>query len=166
MVSEKGSHQLPFLVIFSMRINGWLLLLLLLAACKSTETKKLTAENDLDAARQFIRAALDGRFDLARDYLLPDSLNNNYLDLAERSYQRLSPADKESYKGATIIVHNNAAINDSVSILIYSNSFKNDKDTLRVIRKEGKWMADLKYLFGDGRDPHTSTAPAGIHSTP
>lgn len=149
-----------------MRINRWILFLLLILACKSPETKKQAAENDLDAGRLFIRAALDGRFDLARDYLLTDSLNNNYIDLAERSYQRLSQADKESYKGSTIVVHNNTALSDSVTVLIYSNSFKNDQDTLRVIRKDGKWLVDLKYLFGHGRNPENPTAAASTDTIP
>lgn len=134
-----------------MRKYRWIPFLLLLAACTSPATKTPTAENDLDAARQFIRAALDGRFDIARDYLLNDSLNNNYLDLAERSYQRLSQADKESYKGSTLVIHHTNALSDSVTLLIYSNSFKNDRDTLRVIRKNGNWRVDLTYLFGHGR---------------
>jgi hypothetical protein len=132
--------------------------LLALTACSSPTEKPQQAENEIDAARQFIRASLDGRFDLARDYLLNDSLNNNYLDLAQRSYQKVSPADKESYKGATIVVHNTNTLNDSTTILIFSNSFKNDHDTLRVIKKENKWWVDLKYLFGHDRSDTTKAA--------
>jgi hypothetical protein len=137
------------------------LILLSFFACSTPSKKPQEAENEIDAARQFIRASLDGRFDLARDFLLNDSLNNNYLDLVQRSYQKVSPADRESYKGATIIIHNASTINDSTSILIFSNSFKNEQDTLRVIKIENKWWVDLKYLFGHGRIESTeATAPA------
>lgn len=131
------------------------------SACVTPAEKPLEAENEIDAARQFIRASLDGRFDLARDFLLVDSLNNNYMDLAERSYQKASPADKESYKGATLVIHNTNTVNDSITIVIFSNSFKNDHDTLRVLKTEGKWRVDLKYLFGHGRsDSSNLTLPA------
>lgn len=125
--------------------------MLVVAACNTPAEKPQEAENEIDAARQFIRASLDGRFDLARDFLLADSLNNNYMDLAERSYQKTTPADKENYKGATIVIHNTNAVNDSTTIVIFSNSFKNDHDTLRVLKSNGKWRVDLKYLFGHGR---------------
>lgn len=125
--------------------------MLVVSACETPAEKPQEAENEIDAARQFIRASLDGRFDLARDYLLVDSLNNNYLDLAERSYRKATPADKENYKGSTIVIHNTNTVNDSTTIVIFSNSFKNDHDTLRVLKTEGKWRVDLKYLFGHGR---------------
>lgn len=126
-------------------------LLLSLYACNNPKEKPQEAENEIDAARQFIRASLDGRFDVAKDYLLNDSLNNNYLDLTQRSYQKVSPADRENYKGATIVIHNTNTLNDSTSIIIFSNSFKNDHDTLRVLKRENKWQVDLKYLFGHDR---------------
>ena len=49
--------------------------------------KSAQSENNIDAARNFIRSALDGKFNDARSYMLQDSLNNNYLDVAERSYK-------------------------------------------------------------------------------
>lgn len=116
------------------------------------------ASSDIDAGRKFVRAALDGKFDQAQAYLLSDSLNLNYLEVAARSYDKLSNADKESYKGASIVVHENRSINDSTTLLIFSNSFKNDKDTLRLIRKDNKWMVDLAYLFLNQQ--HNTVSPS------
>lgn len=150
-----------------MRKKIFPLLLLVVSACDTPAENPLEAENEIDAARQFIRASLDGRFDLARDFLLADSLNNNYMDLAERSYQKASSADKESYKGATIVIHNANSLNDSTTTVIFSNSFKNDHDTLRVMKSNGKWRVDLKYLFGHGRtDSSPLTLPVRSADTP
>ena len=120
--------------------------LCIIISCKNEE-KSSQSENNLDAARNFIRSALDGKFNEARNYMLQDSLNNNYLDVAERSYKNSDQAVKDNYRASTIIIHNLSDINDSVSVLIYSNSFKNDHDTLRVIRANDKWLVDLKYLY-------------------
>lgn len=120
--------------------------LCIIISCKNEEKSSLS-ENNLDAARNFIRSALDGKFNEARNYMLQDSLNNNYLDVAERSYKNSDQAVKDSYRASTIIIHNLSDMNDSVSVLIYSNSFKNDHDTLRVIRTNDKWLVDLKYLY-------------------
>ena len=106
------------------------------------------SENNIDAARNFIRAALDGRFTEARNYMLADSVNTNYMDVAERSYQKAEQATKDGYRTASInIVEVMEKIKDTVTIVIYSNSFKNDHDTLKVLKKDGQWLVDFKYLY-------------------
>lgn len=129
--------------------------LLIIYSCKN-ESNPSEPENNLDAARSFIRSALDGKFNEARNYMLQDSLNNNYLDVAERSYKNTDQATKDSYRASTIIIHNLSDMNDSVSVLIYSNSFKNDHDTLRVIKANDKWLVDLKYLYQHDIDTNYS----------
>jgi len=55
---------------------------------------------------------------------------------------------KEKYRGASIRIHQPVTyLNDTTTIVIYSNSYKNDLDTLRVSKKNGNWLVDLKYLF-------------------
>ena len=122
-------------------------LLVLSTACQQNEKSTQLASNEVDAGRKFLRAALDGKFDIAKEYLLPDSLNLNYLDVASRGYDRLSQTDKENYKGASIIIHENKNENDSTALLIFSNSFKNDRDTLRILKRDKNWFVDLSYLY-------------------
>jgi len=126
--------------------------LFLLFSCISCNNHTEKSENNLDAVRNFIRAALDGRFNEAKDYMLNDSLNTNYLDLAERSYQFINQATKDGYRTSTIHIHQVSPVNDSTSIIIFSNSFKNDHDTLRVLKKEDRWLVDLKYLYEHDND--------------
>lgn len=121
--------------------------LLLTAGCSPSEKKTVEADNELDAARLFVRAALDGKFDEASLYMLQDSLNNNYLEIAARSYEKMTPAERDNYKAATIVIHQAASSNDSTAVVIFSNSFKNDHDTLRIVRNQEQWKVDLKYLF-------------------
>ena len=118
-------------------------------ACKN---KTPDAENDIDAARNFIRAALDGKFDEARTYLLPDSVNINWMDIAERNYTKADAETKYGYQSSSINIHQVQPLNDSNTVVIYSNSFKNDHDTLKVINENGKWLIDLKYLFQHDAD--------------
>lgn len=127
----------------------------LLAACKGKDsrTEPGPSENNIDAARNFVRAALDGRFKDARDYMLPDSLNMNYMDVAERSYQNADKTLRDGYRSASIRIYSPITeLNDSTSIIVYANSYKNDPDTLRVVRKGGRWLVDLKYLFEHDQD--------------
>ena len=125
-------------------------------ACKSKD-KTPVSENDMDAARNFIRAALDGHFDEARTYLLPDSVNVNWMDIAERIYQKADAETRMGYRNASINIHERTKVNDSTTILIYSNTYMKNPDTLRVIRKNDKWMIDLKYLYQHNTDSLAGT---------
>ena len=107
-----------------------------------------TSENDVDAARNFINAALDGHYDKARDMIVPDSANNAWIDLFKRNYQsRMTMADKAGYRDASINIHSVAQPDDSTSIVHYSNSYKKQNDSLLVVRRNGSWLVDLKYSF-------------------
>ncbi|MGC4038862.1 MAG: hypothetical protein QM764_23090 [Chitinophagaceae bacterium] len=137
-------------------------LLLFVAACKnSSDEGQPKSENDIDAARNFIRSALDGKFSEAKTFLLSDSSNNQFFDVYERGYQRVDADTKRSYHEATINIHNVNNLNDSTTIVIFSNSFKNDRDTLRVIKKNNQWLVDLKYLFNHDMDSLNAPPPIG-----
>ena len=130
----------------------FLFLLFLLPACGPDKKPTGKSENDIDAARNFIRAALDGKFDEARNYLLPDSVNTNWMDVAERSYQKTDDDTKRGYRSSSINIHQVTPVNDSTTVVIYSNSFKNDHDTLKIIREKDQWLVDLKYLYEHDMD--------------
>jgi hypothetical protein len=128
--------------------------LLGMGACKNEDRKvSPKSENDIDAARNFIRSALDGKFDDARNYLLADSANINYMDVAERNYQKADQTVKDGYKGSSIRIYSPVTnVNDSTTIVIFSNSFKNDPDTLRILKVKDQWLVDLKYLYQHDAD--------------
>jgi hypothetical protein len=119
---------------------------MLLSNCKPKESTT-EPSSDIDAARNFIRAALDGKFDIANNWMLLDSSNTQFLSNAQRIYNNMPPDTINAYRTATIRVHNINKLNDSTTMIIYSNSYRDDHDTLRVIKKGDKWLVDLKYLF-------------------
>ena len=127
-----------------------ILTLYLIACNNSGQTSK--AENDIDAARDFIRAALDGKFDIARNYMLQDSSNMQYLDAVERNYVKMDPVTKSNYLSSSITIHLVDTVNNTTTIVVYSNSYKNDHDTLKVLQTNNSWLVDLKYLFTHGSD--------------
>ncbi|MBI5372957.1 MAG: hypothetical protein HZA79_13125 [Sphingobacteriales bacterium] len=137
-----------------MNTASFLLFLLAAAACGTNDKAPAASENNIDAARNFIRAALDGKFNEARDYMVQDSLNNNLLDLAERSYKNSPQDTRDGYRASSIRFHQPIVnLNDSTSVIVYSNSYKNDPDTLRVIRVNNEWRVDLKSLYPAMTDP-------------
>lgn len=131
--------------------------MIVVAACKTKDKPAGKSDNYADAARNFIRAALDGKFLEAGTYMLRDSSNLNYLDVAERSYKRADQSIKDGYRASSIRIHQPISnLNDSTSIIIFSNSFKNDPDTLKVLRVNGTWLVDLKYLYEHDTDTITN----------
>lgn len=112
----------------------------------------ITSENDTDAARNFIRLVLDGKLDAARNMLVADSLNTQLFDAYERKYiTRTVPEDKRGYRESTIRIFSVRPLNDSVSIIRYSNSYINRIDSLKVIKDKEAWKVDLKYWLTSSR---------------
>ena len=130
-------------------------LFLLLAGCNSTDEQTvITPEDDLDAARNFIRSTLDGNYKTARTLILPDSVNTEWLDIYERSYnEKMSAEDKKAYKNASINIHELQKISDTLSIVHYSNSyFKKDTHQLKMIKTNNRWLVDFKHYFETKKD--------------
>jgi uncharacterized lipoprotein NlpE involved in copper resistance len=127
-----------------------LLLLIFLYACNnSSEEPQVKPENGMDAAAKFLRAALDGDYKKARTYLVNDSTNNQMIDIYEKDYNKSLPAeDKKAYKTASIrFLKETHELNDSTTIVHYSNSYKNKPDSLKIIKVNGQWFIDLNFTF-------------------
>jgi hypothetical protein len=134
-----------------MQRKSYFLLMLLygLIACNDSgrETNSNSSDNDIDAARNFIQAALVGDFERAKVFMVNDSLNNEQFDAIQRLNERQEKGEKEKYQTASIRIHQDRNINDSTSIIYYSNSYKNKIDSLKVVKTGGKWLVDFKYIF-------------------
>ncbi len=130
------------------------LLFSLLLACNNSDKqgKENKSESDIDAARNFLEAALKGNYKEASVYMLQDSTNLGYLTVTERSYRGLNPDEKNNLKEASLRFFDTKKINDSTTITVFANSYRNDKDTLKIVREGDLWLVDLKYLFEHDMD--------------
>ena len=124
-------------------------LLLCLTACNNDDRQSTStgSDSDIDAARNFIQAALVGDFERAKNFMVNDSLNHEGLNAIQRLNERLTKEEKEKYQGASIRIHQDRKVNDSTSVVYYSNSFRNKIDSLKVIKKNGEWLVDFKFMF-------------------
>jgi hypothetical protein len=114
-------------------------------ACNNTEGYK-KAEDALDAARQFVRASLDGDYNKAEFYLYKDTsgVNKMLLDKWKIDYDKWRQEDKVGHKTSNIIVITTEQVNDSTLNYVYSNSYLNDTTTIKIIKKNNEWLVDLK----------------------
>ena len=127
------------------------LYIFLLSGCNdpSKESEEIKPENGMDAASKFIRAALDGDYRKAKTLLVKDSTNQQMIDIYEWNYNnKMTPEDKKAYKNASIrFLKETHPVNDSVTIVHFSNSYKDKNDSLKVIKANGQWFIDLNFTF-------------------
>jgi hypothetical protein len=99
-----------------------------------------------EAAREFIRASLDGNYDKASFYLYKDSagVNEMLLNKWKADYGQWNQEDKVGHKDANIIVITTQSTSDSTLNYIFSNSYKKDTTTIRILKSKGDWLVDLK----------------------
>ena len=95
----------------------------------------------------FIEAALHGNYKQAQTLILQDSTNREGLANAERLYLNSDVTRQRGLRESSIIFHDTKKVNDSVSIVEYSNSFTKQKQAVKAVRINGKWLIDFKYTF-------------------
>jgi hypothetical protein len=105
------------------------------------------AENALDAGREFIDGCLKGDFDKASYYMLQDTENNSLLLQQKKNYDAKSKQEKQEYSSASIIIYEDATLNDSTHIINYQNSYDKTGRKVKVIFHNNTWMVDFKYTF-------------------
>jgi hypothetical protein len=118
---------------------------LLLSACATPDQVPNT---DIDVASAFIRNILENNFKEAEKLVLQEETNKQFLELFKKDYNSKNKSELENYRNADIIINEISPVNDSVSIINYSNSYKRDKSSkLKMVRVNGQWLVDLKYTF-------------------
>ena len=122
-----------------------LAIILVITACKhSAEVSKRDA---LESGRGFIESSLKGDYGEAKKYLLQDSTNIEYFTGLKDFNSKRSKDEKEGYKGANILIDSTQQISDSVTIITYSNTYKNQPSKLKMVKKNNEWLVDFKYTF-------------------
>ena len=121
-----------------------------LAVFSSCNDKRTNPTTDIDVARAFIKDILQNDFKDAKTFVLDEEMNNQYFELSKKNFEHKSKEELKEYKEADIIVNELTAVNDSVTIINYSNTYKKEsKGKVKVVRVNGQWLVDLKYTFQD-----------------
>jgi len=120
-------------------------ILSVIVSCKQKEDKvPLTA---LDSGREFIRASLDGNFDKASALLLKDSQNVQLFESYKVFYEKLPEDKKKGYKDASYEINKYLDVDDSTTLINYSNSYMNKPMEIKLVRTNKVWSVDFKYTY-------------------
>jgi len=121
---------------------------LLMLSCTNPKEEYHTPESSIDAGREFIQQSLKGKFSAANKYMLQDEDNQFWLTKWSKEFSNLSEQERAAYDKATITIYEvNDVVPDSVTIINYSNSYKNRPMKLKVVKVNGEWKVDFKYTF-------------------
>ncbi|MBC7867060.1 MAG: DUF4878 domain-containing protein [Gloeobacteraceae cyanobacterium ES-bin-316] len=115
------------------------------AACN--QKKETVPETALDTGREFIRASLNGNFDRASSLLLTDSQNVQLFESYKVFYEKLSSEKKKGYKEASYEINKYLDVDDSTTLINYSNSYMNKPMDIKLVRNQKKWAVDFKYTY-------------------
>jgi type IV secretory pathway component VirB8 len=127
-------------------IISMLAIILVITACK--HSAEVSKKDPLESGRGFIESSLKGDYDEAQKYLLPDSVNLQYFEGLKDFNSKRSNDEKEGYKNANILIDSTQQLSDSVTIITYSNTYKNQPSKLKMVNE---WLVDFKYTFNGNR---------------
>lgn len=113
----------------------------------SCSEKKERPTNALDTGRAFIRASLNGDFEEAEPFILKDSLNVGLFNSFKLYYKKLPQEKKQHYKDASYNINKYIDLNDSVTIINYSNDYMNKPMDIKVLKTNNQWWIDFKYTY-------------------
>ena len=100
----------------------------------------------LDTGRTFIRASLDGDFDITQQLLLKDTQNLQLFESYKMLYNRMTSEKRKNYKSASYEINKYLDLDDSTTIINYSNSYMHKPMEIKVVRKNNEWCIDFKYI--------------------
>ncbi len=119
-----------------------LCLLILLSAC--SQKKYHTAEDALDAAREFKDACLKGDFDKAKFYIVSNKDGVDKLNKIEKEYNSKINEQQKELKEASIIITSTKDISQNHTQIILSSSVEKKADTMNVVFQNNIWLVDLQ----------------------
>ena len=129
------------------KIKLALFLTLLLGFSNCQENKKQRPTNALETGRTFIKASLDGDFETASSLLVADTQNIQLFTAYKEYYSRMSNEKKKHYKAADYIINKFTDLNDSTTIINYSNDYMNKPMDIKVVKINNEWGVDFKYTY-------------------
>lgn len=112
-----------------------------------SDEKKQSPVTALDTGREFIRLSLDGDLPGAEKLILKDTENLQSFDSYKVYYERLPQEEKKHFRAAKYDINKYEPINDSTTIINYSNDYMKKPMEIKVVKVNKEWKIDFKYTY-------------------
>jgi hypothetical protein len=144
-----ASKILPNDVTLAMQLQKlkYLILALFLWQCSPSDQYEV-ADNPIDGGRYFIENCMQGNFKKAKFYVVEDAENLVLFEKIANTYYRLDKEGRQQIRLASIQINEISAVDSSITIMNYQNSFDNKMHKLKIISTPNGWKVDLKYTYG------------------
>ena len=116
---------------------------LLLSGCAEPQGFR-QPEDGLEAAREFIRATLDGDYGRAEMYLSRDEQDLELFARWREHMRRQPEKERLGLKSSTILIESVETPNDSTTVVRYSNSFHREPTRIVVAHRSGVWGVQFR----------------------
>ena len=128
------------------KILIYLFFVMAIFSCNQPEGFK-EAEDPLDAGREFVRAVLDGDYQKASLYIENNPEDKELFQRYQLYMKKQPQKEKLLLKSSSIIINTVEKLNESISIVNFSNSHSMKPMDLKIILRENKWRVDFSYTF-------------------
>ena len=139
-------------------LRTWIAAALLLWGCAEPQGFR-PPEDGLEAAREFIRATLDGDYGRAEMYLARNEQDQELFARWREHMRRQPEKERLGLKSSTILIESVETPNDSTTVVRYSNSFHREPTRIVVARRNGVWGVEF-------RETMTGREASGADSLP
>ena len=79
--------------------------------------------------------------------MIDDTENQKDLLKIKRDYDLKKEDNKQAYATSSIIINEDATVNDTMHIINYKNSYDQFARKVKVVQRNSKWLVDFKYTF-------------------
>jgi len=131
----------------SLSILFFLSAVIIFSSCN--EEKKDRPNTAIETGRAFIKASLNGDFSTSETLILLDSTNSSLFSAYKEFYNKLSADKKQHYRQSSYEINKLDEINDSVTIINYSNDYMNKPMDIKIVRVKNIWFIDFKYTYSE-----------------
>jgi hypothetical protein len=76
---------------------------------------------------------------------MPETENKEMFNSYMRYYEKMPAETKANYKKASFEINEFLELNDSTTIINYSNSYMNKPMEIKVVRSNNRWQVDFTY---------------------
>jgi hypothetical protein len=112
-------------------------------SCGNVDESRPTSAQE--TGQQFIASSLKGDFKKAESLLLNEPENKTLFQTYRRFYDRMSEQQRKGYQTASFEIESWQDLNDSTSIIRYTNDFMHQPTELRLVRKNDQWWIDFRF---------------------
>jgi len=143
----RGINAATYLCVTNCMRQTLFFIIILLISCTGSKNSYVKAENALDAGREFINACAVGDFSKAAFFMVPAEKNTAKLKENERLFREKDKEGRQQLRNSSIVIGEVKELNDSATLIYYSNSFDKQPQVLEVVKQNGNWLVNFDNAY-------------------